>query len=130
MHMKANCWARMRKGERPLITRILKLVILIPIAVILIVLCVANRHGVTMAFNPFNADDKVLSLTLPFFVFLFIAVITGVLIGSLATWVTQSKHRKRARDEAFEARKWRDEAARQRGRIEDMTTQTLITASR
>ena len=112
-----------------MVRRIVKLVILIPVAIVLVLLSVANRHAVTLALNPFNADDTLLSLTLPFFVFLLIAVMAGVVLGSFATWFTQGRHRKRARDEAYEARKWRQEADRQRGEVEKLNTQKLIAAS-
>jgi uncharacterized membrane protein (DUF106 family) len=113
-----------------MITRIIKFVVIVPVAIILIVLSVANRHLVTLALNPFRPEDSVLSLSLPFFVFLFIALMIGVLIGSSATWLAQGKHRQRARDEAQEARKWRDEAGRQRNQLEQVTTQKLIAASK
>lgn len=113
-----------------MITRILKFVIFVPVAIILIVLSVANRHLVTLALNPFRPEDGVLALSLPFFVFLFIALMIGVLIGSTATWLAQGKHRKRAREEAHEARKWRDEVDRQRQQLTQVTTQKLIAASK
>lgn len=113
-----------------MITRILKIVVIVPVAIILIVLSVANRHLVTLALNPFRPQDSLMSLSLPFFVFLFIALMIGVLIGSSATWLTQGRHRKRARDEAQEARKWREEAGRQRSQLEQVTTQKLIAASK
>lgn len=113
-----------------MITRILKFVIFVPVAIILIVLSVANRHTVTMALNPFRPEDTVLSLSLPFFAFLFIALMIGMILGSSATWLAQGKHRKRARDEAQEARKWRQEAGRQRNQLEQATTQKLIAASK
>jgi uncharacterized integral membrane protein len=78
-----------------MITRLVKLLVLVPVAILLVVLSVANRHSVTLALNPFQPDDKVLSLTLPFFIYLFLAVILGVVIGSMATWFSQGKHRKR-----------------------------------
>jgi uncharacterized integral membrane protein len=112
-----------------MVTRIIKLAILIPVAIVLILLSVANRHSVTLALNPFNPDDTLLSLSLPFFVFLLLAVMGGVVLGSLATWVAQGHHRKRARDEAYEARKWRTEADRQRTEAEKLNTQKLIAAS-
>jgi len=113
-----------------MLTRIAKFVIFLPVTIILIVLSVANRHLVTLALNPFRPEDSVLSLSLPFFVFLFIALMIGVLIGSTATWLAQGKHRKRAREEAHEARKWRDEADRQRQQLTQVTTQKLISASK
>ena len=61
------------------------LFVALPIAVVLIMLSVANRQAVTLALNPFDPADTLLSVTLPFFVFLFAALITGMIIGSLAT---------------------------------------------
>ena len=110
--------------------RFIKLIVLVPIAVILVVLSVANRHFVTLALNPFRPDDTLLSLSLPLFVFLFIALMVGVVLGSLATWLAQGKYRKQARDEAHEARKWREEAGKQRTRVEEITTRSLISASK
>ena len=110
--------------------RFIKLIVLVPIAIILVVLSVANRHFVTLALNPFKPDDTLLSLSLPLFVFLFIALMVGVVLGSLATWLAQGKYRKQARDEAHEARKWREEAGKQRTRVEEITTRNLISASK
>ena len=97
--------------------KIVNLLILLPLAIILIVLCVANRQDATLALNPFRTDDSLLSFTAPFFVFLFLAVIFGVVLGSLATWVSQGKHRKRARMEAKEAVRWHAEADRQKAAV-------------
>jgi gas vesicle protein len=76
-----------------------------------------------MAFNPFRPDDQVLSLAAPFFVFIFIALIIGMVVGSAATWLTQSKHRKRARSEAKEAIRWQSEADRHKTRAEEIAGQ-------
>ncbi len=106
--------------------KIINLVVLIPVGIILIVLSVANRQSVRLALNPFNPDDSVLSVSAPFFVFLFLAVIFGLLVGSFATWVSQHKYRKRARSEASEAVKWHTEAEKQRVRAENIAAQALI----
>jgi uncharacterized integral membrane protein len=113
-----------------MVLRFIKLVILIPVAVVLIVLSVANRHSVTLALNPFRPEDQVLSFSAPLFVVVLAALILGVVLGSLVTWLAQGRYRKQARDEASEARKWREEAAKQRTRIEEATTRTLLTASK
>jgi len=112
-----------------MIMRFVKLIIMVPIAIILIVLSVANRHLVTVALNPFRPDDTVIALTLPLFVLVLGALMIGMIIGSAITWWSQGKHRRRAREEAHEARKWRDEAGRQRNQIEQNATQKLIAAS-
>jgi len=113
-----------------MIMRFVKLIVFVPIAIVLIVLSVANRHPVTVALNPFRPEDNVIALTLPLFILLLLVLMIGVVLGSLVTWFSQGRHRKRARDEAHEARKWRDEAGRQRNRIEEMNTQKLISASK
>ncbi len=92
--------------------KIVNLLILLPLAIILIILCVANRESVTLALNPFQPSDSVLSFTAPFFVFIFLSVLFGILLGSAATWISQGKHRKRARLEAREAIRWHDEATK------------------
>jgi uncharacterized integral membrane protein len=113
-----------------MIMRFVKLIIFVPIAIVLIVLSVANRHAVTVALNPFRPEDNVLALTLPLFVLLLLVLMIGVVLGSMVTWFSQGKHRKRAREEAHEARKWRDEAGRQRGQVEEINTRKLIAASK
>jgi uncharacterized integral membrane protein len=113
-----------------MVMRFVKLIIFVPIAIVLIVLSVANRHPVTVALNPFRPEDSVMALTLPLFILLILMLMIGVVLGSLVTWLSQAKHRRRAREEAHEARKWRDEAGRQRSRIEEINTQKLISASK
>nr|WP_316651898.1 DUF1049 domain-containing protein [uncultured Gellertiella sp.] len=84
----------------------INIVILLPLAIVLILLSVANRQGVTLALNPFRPDDSVLSLSAPFFVFLFVALIIGILAGSAVTWLAQGKYRRRARMLRDENLKW------------------------
>ncbi|MGW9233054.1 DUF1049 domain-containing protein [Pseudorhizobium sp. NPDC055634] len=94
--------------------KIVTLVILVPLGILLIVLSVANRQSVTLALNPFRPDDSMLSVTAPFFLFLMLALIIGMFIGSFGTWWTQGKYRRQARIEAREAVKWHNEAERQK----------------
>lgn len=110
--------------------KLISLVILLPLALVILVVSVANRHVVTLALNPFDPADPVLALSLPFFVFLFLAVMVGVVIGSVVTWFRQGHYRKAARNEAHAARRWREEADKQKTRIEQLTTQSLISAGR
>ena len=103
--------------------KIVNLLVLLPVGIILIIFCVANRQLVTLAFNPFRPEDQVLSLSAPLFVFLFVTLIVGMVIGSAATWLTQGRHRKRARTEAREAVRWQAEADRHRNRAEQIAGQ-------
>lgn len=103
-----------------MIKRIIALAILVPLGIVLIMLSVANRQAVTLALNPFDPADTLLSVTLPFFVFLFLALIAGMILGSLATWFKQGKHRKQARVQASEAVKWHTEADRQKAKAQQI----------
>jgi Protein of unknown function (DUF1049). len=95
-----------------MVKRIISLLILVPVAIVLVVLSVANRQTVTLALNPFETSDRVLSVSAPFFVFLFAALIAGMVIGSVATWFKQGKYRAKARTQQREAVKWQTEADR------------------
>lgn len=87
--------------------KLFNFIILLPLAIVLIVLCVANRQSITLALNPFQPADSVLSFTAPFFVFLFVALIVGVILGSFVTWVSQGSYRTLAKRKVKE-----DEALR------------------
>lgn len=103
--------------------KLISLLVLLPIAIVLIVLSVANRHSVVFNLDPINPAQPFLSLTLPFFVFLFAAVLTGMVIGSLATWFAQGKHRKMARTQKRDAVKWQHEAQEQKVRADSAVDQ-------
>ncbi|MDQ0560378.1 putative integral membrane protein [Rhizobium mesoamericanum] len=103
--------------------KITNLLIFLPLGIILIIFCVANRQVVTLAFNPFRPEDQALSLSAPLFVFIFIALIIGILLGSAATWLNQAKYRKRVRIEAKEAARWQAEADRHKSRAEEIAGQ-------
>ncbi len=109
-----------------MVKRVFNVVVLIPIGILLIVLSVANRQPVTLALNPFRPEDSVLSVTAPFFVYLFLATILGLVLGALITWFTQGKYRKRARIEANEAVKWHSEAEKHRTRAEAIASQVVL----
>lgn len=103
-----------------MIRKLVFLFVALPVAVILIMLSVANRTPVRFSFDPFNTAEPALSVTLPFFVHLFIALLAGMLIGSVATWFTQGKHRKKVRQEHSQAVHWQSEAKVQKERAEEL----------
>ncbi|MFD1744744.1 lipopolysaccharide assembly protein LapA domain-containing protein [Rhizobium helianthi] len=82
------------------IRKIASLVVFIPLGIVLIILCVANREPVRLALNPFQPSDSVLSVTAPLFLMLFLALLVGMLVGAVATWFAQAKYRRQARVEA------------------------------
>ena len=89
--------------------KLVNLLILIPIAIVLIVLSVTNRQVVTFGLDPFNIENPVLSLSLPFFMFLFMAMILGIVIGSTVTWLRQRHNRRELREKRLEINKMRQE---------------------
>ncbi|WP_457582104.1 DUF1049 domain-containing protein [Ensifer canadensis] len=111
-----------------MLKKLVNIIVLIPVGVILIVLSVANRQSVTLALNPFRPEDSVLSVSAPFFVFLFLAVVVGLILGAAATWFSQGKYRRRARTEATEALKWHREAEKHRSQAEKLATQATLAA--
>jgi uncharacterized integral membrane protein len=86
-------------------------VVFIPLGVILVVFAVANRHMVTVSFDPFNSHDPALSLELPLFVVIVAVAILGVVVGGSATWFGQRRWRSAARQHEADAREMRAQLA-------------------
>lgn len=80
-----------------MLNRILLVVVFVPLAVILIALAVANRGVVAFTLDPFNPGNPALTLDMPLFVLLFLALLAGLVVGSIATWIRQGRYRKAAR---------------------------------
>jgi uncharacterized integral membrane protein len=81
-------------------------------AVLLVALSVANREEVRMVLDPFRPEAPVIWVKLPFYAYLLGALTLGVILGGLATWLTQGRHRKTARVKSQDAMRWQAEADR------------------
>jgi uncharacterized integral membrane protein len=86
-------------------------VVLIPLGLIFIVFAVANRHLVTVSFDPFNSTDPSIAVTLPLFVVIIAVAIAGVAVGGSATWFRQRHWRSAARLHEADARQARAQLA-------------------
>ena len=95
-----------------MLNRLLLIVVFVPLAIVLIALAVANRGLVPFTLDPFHPGNPALTISLPLFVFLFVALLVGVLIGSAATWFKQGRFRRLARQREHEVRSLRDAAIR------------------
>lgn len=93
-------------------SRVVTVVVLVPVAIVLIALAVANRGAVPFTLDPFNPGNPGLTVEWPLFVLLFIALAIGLVLGSIATWIRQGRYRKAARERASEVRALRDQAMR------------------
>lgn len=80
-----------------MLNRFMTIVVLIPLAIVLVALAVANRAPVAFTIDPFNPGNPGLTLSLPLFVYLFAALVLGLIIGSFVTWLRQGRYRKLAR---------------------------------
>jgi uncharacterized integral membrane protein len=87
--------------------KFLSALIIVPLSLIFVVFAVANRHFVTVSFDPFNATDPALSVSLPLFVLLIAVAILGVVAGGCATWFGQRRWRRAARRHEADARQAR-----------------------
>jgi uncharacterized integral membrane protein len=95
-----------------MLNRFVLIVVFVPLAIVLIALAVANREPVAFTVDPFNPGNPALTLTLPFFIFLFAALALGMIVGSVATWVRQGRYRRLARQRGVEAESLRQAVAR------------------
>ncbi|MEA2863043.1 MAG: hypothetical protein QOC84_999 [Bradyrhizobium sp.] len=86
-------------------------VVLIPLGLIFLVFAVANRHSVTVSFDPFNSADPSIAVTLPLFVVIIAVAILGVVAGGSATWFRQRRWRQAARQHEADARQARAQLA-------------------
>jgi uncharacterized integral membrane protein len=98
--------------EHQVLRRAWKYVIGVPVAIVLLTLAVINRHGVRLVLDPFRPEEPVLFLVLPFYVYLIGMLVIGIVIGGIATWVTQARWRRSARRRGAEAQRWQAEADR------------------
>ncbi len=98
--------------------KLLKWLAITPLIVIGLAFAVANRHLATVSFDPFAGNDvSSPQITVPLFFLLFVALVFGVVLGGVATWISQGKNRKAARLAKAEAEQWRSEADRLRAQI-------------
>ena len=95
-----------------MVNKIIGWLILVPLCVLLIAFALANRHFVPVNFNPFVPVDAVAApgYGVPLFVVLYVVLLIGVLLGGIATWFAQARHRRGERH-------WRREAQALQGEL-------------
>jgi uncharacterized integral membrane protein len=87
-------------------------VVLIPLGLIFVDFAVANRHLVTVSFDPFGSGDTAFDLPpVPLFAIIITAMIVGVVAGGSATWFRQRRWRRAARLHEADARQARAQLA-------------------
>ena len=108
--------------------RLLVLPIVLVTAGVLITVFVSNRHQVRLVLDPIS-EVPVLAFELPFYVYLAGALIVGVALGGMRTWIGQSHWRRSARARAQEAMRWQAEADRLQREREELLTDSRAGSS-
>jgi uncharacterized integral membrane protein len=101
--------------------RFLTYILLIPFAIVIVALSVANRAPVTFSLDPIGSVAPGWSATGPLYVFLFVAVIVGIVVGGIAAWLRQGRWRHAARAERAANERLRSEIGRLRQQVETTT---------
>src|ERR1700761_4111450 len=78
-------------------------VVVIVLGIVFVVFAVANRHLVTVSFDPFNSADPAVSVRSPLFIVMIAMAMMGVVAGSSMTWFRQRRWRRAARQHEADA---------------------------
>jgi hypothetical protein len=99
-----------------MIRKFLMALVMLPAAIVLSLLALANRQPVTVSFDPFDATDTDFTVTAPLWLLGFTILIAGVLLGGIAAWLKQGRHRRLRRRLAAENVTIRTELASLKGK--------------
>ncbi len=91
--------------------KFLTYLIVVPLGLVFLAFAVANRHLVTVSFDPFNSADPALSREMPLFVLIIVVAVLGVIAGGIAAWWGQRHWRRAARRHEADARAAKAELA-------------------
>ena len=82
---------------RLLIGKMALLFLVLPLTGAILLFAVANRHWVTVSFDPLSAGPPALAVQVPLFLAILLAIMLGVVVGGVASWSGQAKWRRLAR---------------------------------
>jgi uncharacterized integral membrane protein len=72
--------------------------VLVPLCLVLIAFALANRQTVVVNVNPFVPPDAPgPGFGVPLFLIVYVVLLIGVLLGGVATWFAQARHRQEKR---------------------------------
>lgn len=95
-----------------MLRRVLSVLIAFPLGAVLVAIAISNRHPVQLILDPFRPETPALSVQLPFYAYLLGALVAGVILGGVATWMGQSRWRRTARTQGQRAQRFQAEADR------------------
>ena len=94
--------------------RIFNWVVGLPIAIVAVGFAVANRHWITLSFDPFNTAHPFATLSMPLWALFFCGIFAGLIAGWIAAWFAHGKWRRSAREARFELMRAQNEVERLR----------------
>ncbi|SED29267.1 Protein of unknown function [Rhizobiales bacterium GAS188] len=98
-----------------------KAIILVPLALLAVAFAVGNDKPVSVSFDPI-ADTPDFRFDVPLFMVVFAALILGVMIGGIATWIGQGRYRRAARMHRRDVERLRTDLDRMRATSSSVTT--------
>ena len=100
------------------VRRLINWAIGLPVAVIVIAFCVANREWVRISFDPFRKDSPWATMDLPLWTLFFAGIFVGIIAGWVAAWINQGKWRRALRHTRADLQRNQDEIVRLRRETE------------
>jgi Lipopolysaccharide assembly protein A domain len=101
--------------------RFLRWIVGLPVAIVVIAFVVANRQWTRLSLDPFSSTSPAFSIQMPLWVLFIFGVFIGILVGWMACWFAQGKHRKLARDRGREIIRLQAEAANPKPAVSEET---------
>ncbi len=93
--------------------RLLWIVLGVPVAAVTVAIAIANTQRVRLVLDPFRPDAPTLTTPpIPLYGLLLGALILGVVLGGISTWMTQGRWRRTARVKSQDAMRWQQEVDR------------------
>ena len=92
--------------------RFLSWVIGFPVALLLILFALANRHFVVVSLDPLWREDPWASVSVPLWLVVFLAILLGLIAGWIGAWFNQGRWRRAAREARKELATERSKAVR------------------
>jgi uncharacterized integral membrane protein len=81
------------------------------LGLVFVIFAVANRHLVTVSFDPFNSTNPSVAVRMPLFIVMIAMAMIGVLAGGMMTWFRQRRWRRAARQFEADAKQMREQLA-------------------
>ncbi|MCZ4271992.1 LapA family protein [Maritalea porphyrae] len=95
-----------------MIKRVVMWLVLVPFGLLLAIFALANRHIVQIGIDPISPQTPFWGpMELPLFVVIYAALLLGVILGGVGSWLEQGKHRRAERQLRRDLNKAQREAA-------------------